>query len=221
MRLAEICVTPRYTVPLTVEFVKAHHYLTVDTRHFDRSFVEILIGSLATEDGGLIFDGLCIMGENFHALSLLQRRYLGQLTSIYIDPPYNTDATPIVYKNGYRHSSWLSLIDNRLELAMPLLSESGILCVTIDDVEVHALRLLMDASLPQYEVFGVAPIKNNPAGRTERLVSPFAMSTRSFMACLIRRALDGWSTAKPRRHATRKVMTSVHSSGPTSESMGA
>jgi adenine-specific DNA-methyltransferase len=49
---------------------------------------------------------------------------------------------------------------------MPLLTESGILCVTIDDVEVHVLRCLIDASLPQYEVFGVAPIKNNPAGRT-------------------------------------------------------
>lgn len=164
--IVEDLVSPKYTAPLEVAFLKAHPHLSVDTRHFDQRFVETLIGSIPAADGGLTFDGLCIMGENFHALSLLQRRYLGQLSSIYIDPPYNTDATPIVYKNGYRHSSWLSLIDNRLELAMPLLSESGILCVTIDDVEVHALRCLIEASLPQYEVFGVAPIKNNPAGRT-------------------------------------------------------
>jgi adenine-specific DNA-methyltransferase len=159
-------VTPKYSVPLTTQFLKAHPHLTIDTRHFDTPWVEALVSSLSESDQGLRFDGLCIMGENFHALSLLQRTYRKQLTSIYIDPPYNTDATPIAYKNGYRHSSWLSLIENRLDLSMPLLADSGILCVTIDDVEVHALRSLIAAAFPQYEVFGVAPIKNNPAGRT-------------------------------------------------------
>jgi adenine-specific DNA-methyltransferase len=156
--------TPAYSVSLTTDFLKAHPTLVLDTRHFAPDFTARLLEAIGDVDEQT--DGLLIQSENFQALSLLQQRYREQVTCIYIDPPYNTDATPIAYKNGYRHSSWLALIDDRLEITTPLLDPAAILCITIDDVEVHNLRCLADACLSGRELLGAVAIKNNPAGRT-------------------------------------------------------
>jgi len=95
-----------------------------------------------------------------------RRETVAQKSHTHIDPPYNTDASAINYKNGYRNSSWLALVDDRLQKTLPLLRSEAVLCITIDDIEVHNLRALTDSTLPQYDVLGVVPIKNNPAGRT-------------------------------------------------------
>ena len=95
-----------YTHPLTVEFLKTNPYLVLDTRHFDRDFTDRLLAALS-EAGPLDeqMDGLLVHGENFQALNLLQARYREQVKCIYIDPPYNTDASEILCKNGYKSSS--------------------------------------------------------------------------------------------------------------------
>jgi adenine-specific DNA-methyltransferase len=155
---------PGYSVPLKPEFLKMHPTLVLDTRAFPDTFTETLLDVLGDLDDQT--DGTLFQCENAHALALMQRRMRGEVSTIYIDPPYNTDASAINYKNSYRHSSWLALIDERLQRAMPLLRRDAILCVTIDDVEVHRLRALVDSILAQYDVLGVVPIKNNPAGRT-------------------------------------------------------
>jgi adenine-specific DNA-methyltransferase len=149
---------------LTSEFLKLHPTLVVDTQHFPSTFTARLIASFDNLDEDT--DGVLINGENFQALSILQASYLQRVQSIYIDPPYNTDAGPIIYKNGYRHSSWLALMDNRLTLNDRLMTDDAILCVTIDDAEVHHLRSLLESAFPKYELLGAVPIKNNPAGRT-------------------------------------------------------
>jgi len=156
-------VTPEPRIPLTVEFLKSNPTLVIDTRYFSAEFTSRL---LMTFDDIEEIDGVLINSENFHALSMLQRRYLRGVESIYIDPPYNTDAGPILYKNGYRHASWLALMDNRLTLCQRLMTDDAILCVTIDDVEVHNLRSLLESAFTNYELLGAVPIKNNPAGRT-------------------------------------------------------
>ena len=156
--------TPGYSVPLTAEFLRAHPTLVADTCHFVPNFTEKLLGAIVDLNGQM--DGLLVHGENFQALSLLQPHYREQVACIYIDPPYNTDASAIDYKNGYRHSSWLALIEDRLAVATSFLTGGAILCITIDDIEVHNLRCLVDAVLPEYELLGAAAIKNNPAGRT-------------------------------------------------------
>ena len=89
-------------------------------------------------------DGLVIHGDNFQTLNVLWPRFDGCFKSIYIDPPYNTDAGPIDYKNGYRNSSWMSLIGSRLRPTELLLSDDGVLCVTIDDYQVHELATLLN-----------------------------------------------------------------------------
>ncbi len=156
-----------YTNPLTVKFLKTNPYLVLDTRHFDRDFTDRLLAALS-KDGPLDdqLDGLLIHGENFQALNLLQARYQGQVKCVYIDPPYNTDASEILYKNGYKSSSWLSLLESRIRASQKLLADDGILCVTIDDFEFHRCRLLLEDLFSCELLLGVVAIKNNPSGRS-------------------------------------------------------
>ena len=92
--------------------------------------------------------------ENFHTLQALNFAYAGSVDCIYIDPPYNlggdlTYADKRVAKEDlYRHSKWLSFMERRLELALPLLKGTGIIIFAIDDTEQAHLKLLMD------QVFG-------------------------------------------------------------------
>ena len=159
--------SPAYSNPLTAAFLEAHPTLMVDTRHFGEDFTEQLLEALGTAgDLDELTDGVLFHSENAQALALTQRRYRERIDALYTDPPYNTDATAIDYKNGYRNSSWLALVAERLQKTVPLLNPEAVLCVMIDDFELHNLRALMDSILGQYKVLGVVPIKNNPAGRT-------------------------------------------------------
>jgi adenine-specific DNA-methyltransferase len=151
-------------VPLTTEFLKANPFLVLDTKFFGQEFKDRLLASFENLDEQT--DGLLIHSENFQALNLIQERYHSQVKCIYIDPPYNTDATPIIYKNGYRSSSWLSLIEARLVRARQFLSDAGIICVTIDDYQVHELAGLLDNIFDRANQLGVAVIRNNPSGRS-------------------------------------------------------
>ena len=156
-----------YTQPLTLQFLKTNPYLVLDTRHFDRAFTDRLLAALS--DAGPLegqLDGLLVHGENFQALNLLQARYQEQVKCIYIDPPYNTDASAILYKNNYKDSSWLSLMAGRLSLARHCLKNDGILCVAIDDVEFPNLQNLLSNSYGDDSVLGTVAVRSNPAGRS-------------------------------------------------------
>jgi adenine-specific DNA-methyltransferase len=153
-----------YSKKLKPEFLKANPTLVVDTRHFDEAFTARLLETIGDIDD--LTDGVLFHGDNFQSLEQMNPKYRGKISSVYLDPPYNTDATPISYKNGYRHASWISLVEGRLLRAKGLLDDSAIICITIDDVEVHNLRTLLDNIFPEYELLGQVPIKNNPAGRT-------------------------------------------------------
>ena len=165
-------ITPDYSEPLSEAFLEAHQHLVVDTSLFDRDFTEQLLSSIDDLDEAT--DGLLVHGENFHALGLLQARYQASLRSIYIDPPYNTDASPIAYKNGYRSSSWVSLMQDRLLASRPFLADDGIICVTIDDYQVHELATLMSQTFDRENYLGTIVIRNNPSGRST--VSGFSVS---------------------------------------------
>ena len=154
-----------WTVPPSVDFLKANPFLVLDTRHFDRDFTDRLLAALS--DAGPLddqTDGLLVHGENFQALNLLQARYRGQVQCVYIDPPYNTASSSILYKNDLKDSSWLSLMENRLSLAKPFLVQDGILCCAIDDEEVWRLRALLQDMFDKE--IGVAPVRSTPIGRT-------------------------------------------------------
>ena len=156
-----------YTEPLTVEFLKENPYLVLDTRHFDADFTDRLLAALS--DAGPLdeqMDGLLVHGENFQALNLLQRRYWQRVDCVYADPPYNTDSSPILYKNDLKDSSWLSLMEDRVSLAKTLLAKHGIMCCAIDDEEAWCLRALLQGLFDKE--IGVAPVRSTPIGRTSR-----------------------------------------------------
>ena len=129
-------------------FLKCNPGLLLDTRHFESGFVDDLLGALGDIDD--MVDGVAIKSENWQALNLLRERYHGTLTCVYIDPPYNTGDSEILYRNGYLLSSWISLMVDRLELASGLLTRNAALFIAIDDFELRDLCALVDITLPEY-----------------------------------------------------------------------
>ena len=93
-------------------------------------------------------DNLIIKGNNLIALASLLKRYEGKVKCIYIDPPYNTGNDSFNYNDRFNHSTWLTFMKNRLELAKKLLSDNGVITVQCDDREQAYLKVLMD------EIFG-------------------------------------------------------------------
>ena len=155
----------RWSDPPTADFLKANPCLVLDTRHFDRDFTDRLLAALS--DTGPLdeqTDGLLIHGENFQALNLLQARYRGQVQCVYIDPPFNTDASPILYKNGYKSSAWISLMENRLRAARGLLVNDGVLVAAIDDEQYRELGFLLSGIFDN-RLLGTIAIRTNPSGR--------------------------------------------------------
>jgi adenine-specific DNA-methyltransferase len=130
----------------THEFLKEHPYLMLDTRHFDRAFTLKLLASIDNLDASL--DGVCFHSENFQALQLMQERYREQVKCVYIDPPYNTTSSEILYKNAYKHSSWGTLMRDRIELLSRTMTRDGAIFVSIDNHERTILEQAMD------QVFG-------------------------------------------------------------------
>ena len=150
---------------LTEDFLRANPYLVLDTRHFDRDFRDRLLEALS-EAGSLdeAQDGLLIHGENSQGLRLLEGRFGNRVQCVYADPPYNTDSSPILYKNDMKDSSWLSLMEDRLALAKRFLTSHGILCCAIDDEEAWRLRAVLQGIFEKE--LGVAPVRSTPIGRT-------------------------------------------------------
>jgi len=162
---------PGYNKKLKPEFLKAHPTLVVDTRHFDAGFVARLVEAVGDVDEQT--DGVLFHSENFQALSLMQARYKGQVKCIYIDPPYNTAASEILYKNEYKHSSWQSLMADRIIRSRMFMSDEAIIQIAIDDAENHALKLVNDSIFGSDNFVSSIAIQHNPRGRADALhISP-------------------------------------------------
>ena len=153
-----------YSEPLTIEFLKQNPYLVLDTAFFDAKFKHKLIASMENIDEQM--NGLLINSENFQALQLMQEKYKETIDTIYTDPPYNTNASEIVYKNGYKNSSWSSLIYDRIYQSWLLLKNYGIACVTIDDFQEHELYYILNEVYGKQNRLGTVVIKSNPSGRS-------------------------------------------------------
>ena len=101
-----------------------------------------------TDANGYIKDNLIIKGNNLLVLHSLKKRFAGKVKLIYIDPPYNTGNDSFKYNDSFNHSTWLTFMKNRLEVAKELLREDGSIYVQIDVKEAHYLKIIMD------EIFG-------------------------------------------------------------------
>ncbi len=94
-------------------------------------------------------DNLIIKGNNLIALHSLKKRFAGKIKLIYIDPPYNTGNDSFQYNDNFNHSTWLTFMKNRLEVARELLSEDGLIFVHLDYNEAHYFKVLMDSIFGQ------------------------------------------------------------------------
>jgi len=106
------------------------------------------VKELKRDKDGAIWENLIIKGNNLLALHSLKKQLTGKVKLIYIDPPYNTGTDSFGYNDNFNHSTWLTFMKNRLEIAHKLLCKEGVLVVQIDNVEHVYLKILLD------EIFG-------------------------------------------------------------------
>ena len=104
--------------------------------------------ALKRDENGTIRENLIITGNNLLALHTLKQQFRSLVKLIYIDPPYNTGSDSFDYNDSFNHSTWLTFMRNRLEVARELLKDDGSIWINIDDDEAHYLKVLCD------DVFG-------------------------------------------------------------------
>ena len=136
--------------------------LPIDTKNFSDSFKSKLLSvisqfkSLSNEVNGLV-----INSNNLDALSLLTEKFSKKIDSIHIDPPYNSDTSGFLYKNSYRESSWLSMMNDRIHIGKRLLNDAGSFLCHVDENEYEKLHnLFSNYSFPYMDT--VVWDKKNP-----------------------------------------------------------
>lgn len=117
---------------------------------------------------------ILIEGDNLNALAALTYAYAGKIDVIYIDPPYNTGNKDFIYNDSFvdkddsfRHSKWLSFMDRRLRIAKKLLSEKGVMFISIDENEEAQLKMLCDKIYGENNHIATLPTIMNLKGNQE------------------------------------------------------
>jgi adenine-specific DNA-methyltransferase len=192
----------------SVAFLKANPTLMIDTRHFDPAFTVRLLEAMGDLEQRT--DGLLVHGENHGALALLQTRYRGRVDRVYIDPPYNTGDAGMLYKNTYRRSSWLTLMANRLDLAVQLLTPDPVLFIAIDDFAMADLAALIDQGYPLLRREMII-VNHHPQGGK---ATTLAQTHEYMLACVA----DGSSRTLTGRMTNGKVELRSFKRGGTAES---
>ncbi len=109
---------------------------------------EEIVKHIQRDSTGVIKDNLVIKGNNLIAMKNLEKQFAGKVKLIYIDPPYNTGSDSFGYNDKFSHSTWLTFMKNRLEIAERLLKDGGSIFIQINDIEQGHLKVLCD------EIFG-------------------------------------------------------------------
>jgi adenine-specific DNA-methyltransferase len=117
-----------------------YQYLPIDTKYFSDLELDILA---LFDDLDSALDGWLVHSENYQALNTTLPKFNGRVRCIHIDPPYNTNTSGFLYNNNFQHSSWLSMMFDRLQLSQSLLDNKGVLACHIDENEYERLWLLL------------------------------------------------------------------------------
>ncbi|MBQ9044647.1 MAG: site-specific DNA-methyltransferase [Oscillospiraceae bacterium] len=149
-----------WTDPPSMEFLRQNQNLLIDTKHFSDDFKMRLVATIDHLDEQT--SGLMIDSDNYQALKLLYDKYYKWFNNVHIDPPYNTDTSGFLYKNNYRHSSWASMMLDRLILADQMLEdEEGSLQCHIDENE-YELLFNIFSQIPRQNAGTIIWDKLNP-----------------------------------------------------------
>ena len=127
------------------------------------------VNEIKRDKTGLIQENLIIKGNNLLALHSLKPEFAGKIKLIYIDPPYNTEgaANTFTYNNTFNHSTWLTFIKNRAEIASALIKDDGFFALAIDHAEFFYAGLLLDGVFGRENRVGIIAIETNPRGRSD------------------------------------------------------
>jgi len=120
---------------------KEYQYLPIDTRYFKNLELDILD---LFDDLDNFLDGWLIKSENYQALNTILPKFKERVQTIYIDPPFNTENEQFLYKDNYKDSSWITLMENRLELAKQVLHNEGSIYLHLDENADYLGRFLMN-----------------------------------------------------------------------------
>ncbi len=124
--------------------VEKYQHLPIDTKYFKDLEIEIL--SLFDDlDNSL--DGWLIKSENYQALNTLLPKFKEKVQTIYIDPPYNTGSDGFLYNDKYQHSSWLTMLENRLNKAKLLMNNNAIIFISVGDTIKTNVRIHSECRL--------------------------------------------------------------------------
>jgi adenine-specific DNA-methyltransferase len=127
-----------------------------------------------------IFDNRLIFGDNLLALKALESEFAGKVKCVYIDPPFNTQQAFDHYDDGLEHSTWLSLIRDRLQIIHRLLSKDGTLFVHIDDNELGYLIVLLDEIFGRINKVSIITFKQGSA-TGHKSINPGVVNTSNFL----------------------------------------
>lgn len=159
------------------ELCKNYPHLVVDTSLFEPTFQADVLNNLHDLDEKT--NGLLIHSDNFQALNLLQERYKEQVKCIYIDPPYNTGNDGFIYKDQYKHSSWLSFFESRLNLSKYLLNNEAVFFASIDDNEMIGIRHCLNDEFKEENLQAQIVIQSNKRGQTYQSIA----KTHEYLFC--------------------------------------
>ena len=159
------------------ELCKNYPHLVVDTALFEPTFQADVLREIEHLDDKT--NGLLIHSDNFQALNLLQERYKEQVKCIYIDPPYNTGNDGFIYKDQYKHSSWLSFFESRLNLSKYLMNNEAVFFASIDDNEMMGIRHCLNDEFKEENLQAQIVIQSNKRGQTYQSIA----KTHEYLFC--------------------------------------
>jgi adenine-specific DNA-methyltransferase len=117
------------------------------------------------DENGVIRENLIIRGNNLLSLHAIKTQFRGQVKLIYIDPPYNTGDDSFGYNDNFNHSTWLTFMKNRFDVAYYFLSQDGLIFVHCDKNEFSQLKVLLDEIFRRENYIDTITTVNNPRGR--------------------------------------------------------
>lgn len=154
----------------SIEDLKENPTMVLDTKLFRQEdgsnpFKDKILAEI--EDLEENCNGLLMNTENYQGLELLQTKFKEKIKTIYIDPPYNTDSSSIIYKNNFKHSSWASLMKNRISKSYSLQNEKSFLKIAIDDEELFKLNEIVEEMYSRDNFIANITIVHKPEGRNQ------------------------------------------------------
>jgi adenine-specific DNA-methyltransferase len=150
---------------------------------------------------GIITDNIILKGNNLLGLHTLKEEFAEQVKLIYIDPPYNTGNDSFQYNDSFNHSTWLTFIKNRLEIARTLLTNDGTIAISIDHNEIGYMISLLDEIFGRENKKNIITIKRSSVSGA-KVINPGVVNVSEFLV-LYSRTANLWKPNKVFRSKER------------------